>query len=316
MKKAARSTGKASAAENLTALSSQHAQNILEVHIRQSAVLASETLLKRRSLQQDSSVSADGVGNGTLAGFTEFPLGARETENTEVKPCEDGTISVGKRLLTSSSTSSLKRLTPATKVGHQPQEGVQSLRSKPVVCSPPRRLYAERHSIPALTDEANRGDGSIARVNCSPYLTQSPVSRRRSLSTPEGRGVLESLRRERDSLANTCGRLDAEREVLSIRLRESAENVMKLDKTSDALEKEKSCLMKRCVVLEKEIKACGKEGRCTGVSMDRDDRVMELEKRVSERERERDETAALVRAPRGRIKFCFSGENERSSQKY
>lgn len=160
--------------------------------------------------------------------------------------------------------------------------------------------------MPSLAGEADRGDGFIARVNCSPSMMQSPVSRGRSLSTAEGRGVLESLRRERDSLANTCGRLEAEREVLSIRLRESAEHVMKLEQTSDTLEKEKSCLMERCVVLEKEVEACGKEGRCTGVSMDPDSRMMELGKRVSEREKERDETAALVRAPHGRIMFCFS----------
>lgn len=312
-KKAARSTSEASAAENPTVLSSQRAQNIPEVVIRPSAVLASQTPLRRRSRQQDSYVPADGVVNGTLAGATEFALEARKAENAEVRPREDGTISIGRRLSTSSSTSSPERSTPATKVGQQPQEREQSLRSKPVVRSPPRWLYAERHSMPALAGEADIVGGSMARANCSPPLMQSRVSRGRSLSTAEGsgrflRGVLESLRCERDSLANTCGRLEAERKVLSIRLRESAGRVMKLEQASDALEKEKSCLIKRCVVLEKEMEACGKEGRCTRVSMDPDGRVMELGKRVSERERERDETAALVRAPRGRIKFRFAGE--------
>ena len=111
------------------------------------------------------------------------------------------------------------------------------------------------------------------------------------------RGALEELRGERDSLANACGRLEADREAASVQLREGGELVRKLTEARETLEADKSALEERCAALRAEVEACGK-GECAaakeagGEGGARD----VLRARFAELEKERDETAELVSA--------------------
>ena len=118
------------------------------------------------------------------------------------------------------------------------------------------------------------------------------------------RSALEGLRGERDSLANACGRLEADREAASVQLREGGEVVRKLTEAKETLEADKRALEEKCAALKEEVEAWGRGERAEGGGAGRtqeqsgqaaSERASALQTRVAELEKERGETAELVR---------------------
>lgn len=105
--------------------------------------------------------------------------------------------------------------------------------------------------------------------------------------------VLDDLRDERDELADTCKRLEAECEASSVRLREGVEHARELEQKRDSLEAEKDVLVARCDKLTAEAVVCAK-GECSAAIVS-ERRVNSLETRLATLEKERDEAKRLVR---------------------
>lgn len=125
------------------------------------------------------------------------------------------------------------------------------------------------------------------------------------------RVALEELRAERDSLANACGRLEADREAASVQLREGGEVVKKLRQAQEVLEADKGALQEKLTALEEGAEKLV-EDRVGGVVQEKaeaEERAVELRNRVAELEKEREETAELVGGTQAETKSVGSGRD-------
>lgn len=159
---------------------------------------------------------------------------------------------------------------------------------------------AGRHSLAALPSAAAAAGAAGDAI--SPVRTPeadddavaaAALGADRAAGARAMRGALEGLRTERDSLANMCGRLEADREAAMVQLREGADRVKELMSARETLEREKAVLEERCAGFEKEEEEAREKGKANA-----------LEVRVSVLEKERDETANLVRACEGCFVVC------------
>lgn len=123
-------------------------------------------------------------------------------------------------------------------------------------------------------------------------------------------GALDRLRAERESLADACKRLEAEREVAASDLRKGAERARELQQAREALSREKEVLSARCAELEAEKEGCVK-GKCSGVAVAEGRSAAVLQARAVELEEVRKETAQLVCIGCVWV-FCFSLYGHRS----
>lgn len=216
----------------------------------------------------------------------------------------------------SSDSPSPERSTPAAKFGkhHQQYKKKQPLllqrRSSLSGARPaPRGLAAAaaaanaRASLGGAGTAAAGGDGDSAAAD-SDAVAAAALGADRAAGARAMRSALEGLRGERDSLANACGRLEADREAASVQLREGGEVVRKLTEAKETLEADKRALEEKCAALKEEVEAWGRGERAEGGGAGRtqeqsgqaaSERASALQTRVAELEKERGETAELVR---------------------
>lgn len=157
-------------------------------------------------------------------------------------------------------------------------------------------VVSDRHgSQTGLTGAASGGEGEATAATAdvaTPDATVAvDVDRAAAAGARAMRGALEGLRSERDSLANACGRLEADREAASVQLREGGELVKRLTEARETLEADKRALAERCAALQGEVDAYTSRKEEEEEETAREDaesglraRVVELEKNLERNE--------------------------------
>lgn len=181
----------------------------------------------------------------------------------------------------------------------------QRLRVRPVprglaIAAATAAARAAERDGPAAVASGGAGSGcNDSATTTTPLLRAGAVAAAalgadRAAGASAMRGALDGLRGERDSLADACQRIEAEREAAVAQLKEGAERVRQLERAKEELERERGVLSARCAELETRTEVCG-EGECPG-AVAAEGRARELEMRAAELDEARDETVQLVRA--------------------
>lgn len=152
-------------------------------------------------------------------------------------------------------------------------------------------VHDRRGSQAGLTGAADGGEGEATASTADAVTPEAAAAIGADRAAAAGaramRGALEGLRSERDSLANACGRLEADREAASVQLREGGELVKRLTEARETLEADKRALAERCEALQGEVDAYARRKREEETAREAAEsglraRVVELEKNLEE----------------------------------